>query len=161
MRTLLAGAFCLVVGAEAVALAVPDRAVATWVAAAALLLALFTVRRAVTVGPGDVGAEFDSNDPAVTLRRWLARTNTLINWSDATRRDWDRHLRPLLARQFATATGQVKARNPDAYRASGELLFGPDLWPWVDPDNVIASRAGEPGPGRSALEEILRRLEQL
>ncbi|MCG5432828.1 hypothetical protein LV457_11090 [Mycobacterium sp. MYCO198283] len=161
MKTLLAGAFCLVVGAEALALALPDRATATWVAAAALVLALVTVRHAVSVTAGAVAAAGDSNDPAVTLRRWLARTHTLINWSDASRRDWDRHLRPLLARQFATATGQVKARNPDAYRASGELLFGTDLWAWVDPDNVIASRANEPGPGRDALEEILRRLEQL
>lgn len=50
------------------------------------------------------------DDAAESLRRWLSRTETLIGQSDATRRDWDRHLRPTLARQFEMATGQKRSR---------------------------------------------------
>ncbi|MEZ0339073.1 hypothetical protein ACAG25_03715 [Mycobacterium sp. pV006] len=95
------------------------------------------------------------------LRRWLARTETLISWSESSRADWDRRLRPLLARQFELTAGTRKARDPNAFAASGRMLFGPQLWEWVDPENVSRTGTREPGPGRDTLDEILRRLEQL
>jgi hypothetical protein len=41
------------------------------------------------------------------------------------------------------------------------MLFGAELWPWVDPENVSLDRRDEPGPGRAALDEILQRLERV
>ena len=109
---------------------------------------------------GDPGGTV-GNDPAETLRRWLSRTETLISWSESTRSDWDRHLRPMLARQFGIATGQKQNKNPEGFRATGRILFGDELWAWVDPENVARTNNHVPGPGRSALDEILRRLEQV
>jgi hypothetical protein len=102
-----------------------------------------------------------NNDAAESLRRWLSRTETLVSRSESSRRDWDRHLRPMLARQFELATGQRQARNRTAFHATGTMLFGAELWAWVDPQNVSRTGEGEPGPGRDALAEILRRLEQV
>jgi len=101
-----------------------------------------------------------SNDAAESLRRWLSRTETLVSRAESTRRDWDRHLRPMLARQFELATGQ-RARNHAAFHATGTMLFGAELWAWVDPQNVSRTGESEPGPGRGALDEILQRLEQV
>ena len=81
-----------------------------------------------------------ANDPAESLRRWLSRTETLISWSESTRSDWDRHLRPMLARQFGIATGQKQNKDPEAFRATGRMLFGDELWAWVDPENVVPHR---------------------
>ncbi|PEG44509.1 hypothetical protein CRI77_00305 [Mycolicibacterium duvalii] len=104
-------------------------------------------------------AAADGADAA--LQRWLSRTETLISWSESTRADWDRRLRPLLARQFELAAGTRKAKDARAFQASGRMLFGPELWAWVDPENISRTGSREPGPGRDTLDEILRRLEQL
>ena len=101
------------------------------------------------------------NDAEESLRRWLSRTETLISWSESTRSDWDRHLRPVLARQFGIATGQKQNKNPDGFRATGRMLFGDELWAWVDPENVARTNQHVPGPGREALDRILQRLELL
>jgi hypothetical protein len=67
----------------------------------------------------------------------------------------------MLARQFGIATGQKQNKNPDGFRATGRMLFGDELWAWVDPENVARTGQHVPGPGRDALDEILRRLEQV
>lgn len=103
-------------------------------------------------------AETSDDDSAEALRRWRSRTESTVQWADATREDWDRHLRPRLAREFVLATRQ---RDPAALRATGRIVFGDDLWGWVDPNNVSRARAREPGPGYATLEEILRRMEDL
>jgi hypothetical protein len=41
------------------------------------------------------------------------------------------------------------------------MLFGAELWAWVDPENVARAGSDAPGPGREALGEILQRLEQV
>jgi hypothetical protein len=41
------------------------------------------------------------------------------------------------------------------------MLFGDELWAWVDPQNVSRTGGSEPGPGRETLDEILQRLEQV
>ncbi|EUA56091.1 hypothetical protein I550_4249 [Mycobacterium intracellulare 1956] len=95
------------------------------------------------------------------MRRWLSTTETTIRRSEATRADWDRHLRPMLARRYEIATGQRQAKDPAAFHATGRMLFGVELWDWVNPNNVIRNGDRQPGPGRAALEEILRKLEQV
>jgi hypothetical protein len=48
-----------------------------------------------------------------------------------------------------------------AFQATGTMLFGGELWQWVDPDNVVRGGASRPGPGRQTLEGILECLEQV
>jgi hypothetical protein len=91
----------------------------------------------------------------------MSQTETLICRAESTRTDWDRHLRPRLAREFASATGQRQAKDPAAFIATGQMLFGPELWQWVDPDNVARKGGDAPGPGRGVLDEILERLERV
>jgi hypothetical protein len=161
VKKYVAAGVCLVVIVELFAFAVLDRElflVASGVIVAIVLLALrWMLTRAV--GLDTDGAQADG--PAESLRRWISRTETLISRSESTRRDWDRHLRPMLARQFELATGQRQARNPVAFQATGQLLFGAELWRWVDPQNVSRTGGDEPGPGRAALAEILQRMERV
>jgi hypothetical protein len=98
-----------------------------------------------------------TDDADESLQRWRSHTETLIQRADSTRADWDRHLRPKLAREFVLATRQ---KDPAALAATGRMVFGEELWPWVDPQNVSRSGRDEPGPGRAVLDELLRRLEK-
>jgi len=161
MKKLVAVGFCVVLGAELLALLAPDRRFVLWTSGVAVALVLLGVRRFLAREIEPVPGEQDFNDPGKSLRRWLSRTETLISWSESTRSDWDRHLRPMLARQFEMATGQKKAKDPGAFRATGRMLFGEELWGWVDPENIARTGGGEPGPGRAALNEILQRLEHV
>jgi hypothetical protein len=161
MKKLVAAGFFVVVLVEVVAFAVLDRELVPVVVGVMVALVLLTLRLYLLREPEHEPGGAPTNDPAESLRRWLSRTETLISRSESTRRDWDRHLRPMLARQFAMATGQRQARNHAAFHATGSLLFGAELWAWVDPQNVSRTGGSEPGPGREALDEILRRLEQV
>ena len=160
MKRLVAAGIFIVTLVELSAIAVVDRklvlvVVGVMVALVLLALRLYLVREP---GPEDGGL---NNDAAESLRRWLSRTETLVSRADSTRKDWDRHLRPMLARQFELATGQRQTRNHASFHATGAMLFGAELWEWVDPQNVSRTGDNEPGPGREALDEILRRLEQV
>jgi hypothetical protein len=159
MKKLVAAAIFVVVLVEVAAIAVLDREVVLIVVGAMVALVLLGLRFYLA---RELGAESEtvSNDAAESLRRWLSRTETLVSRAESTRRDWDRHLRPMLARQFELATGQ-RAKNHAAFHATGAMLFGAELWAWVDPQNVSRTGESEPGPGRDALDEILRRLEQV
>jgi hypothetical protein len=160
MKKLVAAGAFVVVLVEVVAIAVLDRAVVLAVVGGIVAVVLLTLRLYLVREPGyDPGGS--GHDPAESLRRWLSRTETMISRSDSTRRDWDRHLRPMLARQFELATGQRQVRDRAAFHATGAMLFGDELWAWVDPQNVSRTGGSEPGPGREALDEILRRLEQV
>ncbi|OBI72337.1 hypothetical protein [Mycobacterium asiaticum] len=160
MKRLLALGILLIIGTELLLLVAQDRRFVLLAAGVGLTLVLLNIRRALG-HPNEPAAEPESDDLADSLRRWLASTETTIRWSDSTRADWDRHLRPMLARRFELTTGQRQAKDPAAFRATGEMLFGPELWEWVNPNNVGYAAADQPGPGRAALEEILRRLEQV
>jgi hypothetical protein len=160
MKRIVAAGVLLVAGAELLALAGPDRRLILVMSGVAVACALLGLRWYL-VHEAAPAVEQCTDDAAESLRRWLSRTETLIGQSDATRRDWDRHLRPTLARQFEMATGQKRSKNRAAYNATGLMLFGADLWAWVDPENVARSGLDEPGPGRTALDEILQRLERV
>lgn len=161
MKKYVAAAVFMVALAELAALAVLDRELILVATGAVVALVLLVLRWFLVRESDVVGDEAHTNDPAAALRRWLSRTETLISRSESSRRDWDRHLRPMLARQFELATGQRQAKDRAAFQATGQLLFGSELWAWVDPQNVSRTGDEEPGPGRDALDEILRRLEQV
>ncbi|MGO4614317.1 hypothetical protein AB4305_08340 [Nocardia sp. 2YAB30] len=101
------------------------------------------------------------NGPAEMLRRWHAKAEMLADRADGTRADWDRHLRPLLAKEFELCSGQRVAKNRRAVEAAGIHQFGPELWRWVDPaDSALRDQANR-APGRAALDEILSRLQRM
>ncbi len=157
MKKLIALGVCVILSAELAALSLHDRRFVLWAAGAAALFALVSARQLLgDVEPSPAAAP---NALEESLRRWLSRTETLIHRSESTRADWDRHLRPMLARRFAITTGLNQTKDPAAFDATGQMLFGPQLWAWVNPNNVAQTGAREPGPGRATLAEILERLE--
>lgn len=160
MKKLIALGVSVILCAELTALSLHDRRYVLWIAGTAVLLALVNVRQVLgrEVAPPPLETP---NALEETLRSWLSRTQTMIHRSESTRADWDRHLRPILARRFAIATGQKQAKDPAAFDATGRALFGPELWMWVNPHNVSRSGVSEPGPGRATLQDILERLEQV
>jgi len=161
MKKIVAAGFLLVAGVELLSLAGPERRLILIMSGAALACALLMVRWYL-IRESVLDAEQQRvDDAAEALRRWLSRTDTLISQSEATRRDWDRHLRPTLARQYEMATGQKRSKDRAAYNATGKMLFGAELWPWVDPENVARDGIEGRGPGREALDEILQRLERV
>jgi hypothetical protein len=160
MKRLIALGVCLVVGMELLALILHGRRFLLAASGVALALVLLNVRRYLGRGK-EPPAEPDHDDLGDSLRRWLSTTETTIRWSDSTRADWDRHLRPMLARRYEMTTGQRQSKDPMAYHASGRMLFGDELWEWVNPNNVTRTGDREPGPGRGVLEAILRKLEKI
>lgn len=156
MSRLLASGFSAVLLAEVVGLLLGWRWALPLGGIALALFGIQLARRLAESGAGDAGAPA-GGDAMEPLLRWKAQTEELIRWADCTRGDWDRHLRPKLARDFLVAT---KQREPAAVASTGRLLFGEQLWQWVDPQNVSQARRDEPGPGREALDDILKRLEQ-
>ncbi|MGW5317401.1 hypothetical protein [Nocardia thailandica] len=99
------------------------------------------------------------NGPAQMLSDWRARAEMRVSRADGTRADWDRYLRPMLAKEFELSTGVRISRNRRALEAAGELQFGPELWRWVDPANSALRDQTGRAPGREVLEEILHRLQ--
>jgi hypothetical protein len=152
---------CLLAAVAGLALRLPDRRLVPWTVGAVTVLALLTVRWLLERDATTVVDESVARDPGQTLRRWLDRTETLVQRSESSRSDWDKHLRPMLARQFELASGQRKAKDPRAFHATALMVFGPELWPWVDPDNVDRTGGLGPGPGRAVLNDVLERLERI
>ncbi|MFI9505909.1 hypothetical protein [Nocardia sp. NPDC052566] len=111
--------------------------------------------------PDEPEADEIENGPAEMLRRWHARAQMLADRADGTRAEWDRHLRPLLAKEFELSSGQRVAKNRRATEAAGIMQFGPELWRWVDPANSALRDQTSPAPGRAALDEILSRLQAM
>jgi len=161
MKKIVAAAILLVVGAQLIAMAAPDRRLVPAMTGVAVACALLMVRWYLVRESVPVREPPSVDDAAESLRRWLSRTETLVSRADSTRTDWDRHLRPMLARQFELATGQRRIREREGYHATGRMLFGAELWAWVDPENVSRTGDSEPGPGRATLDRILERLELL
>lgn len=161
MKRFVAAGLCVVIMAELVVLVVLDPELFLVASGLTVAAVLFTLRVLLVRETEHDSGEISANYPAESLRRWLSRTETLISRAESTRRDWDRHLRPMLARQFELATGHRQVKDPVAFQATGQMLFGSDLWRWVDPQNVSRTGGEEPGPGREALAEILERMERV
>ncbi|MBB2988842.1 hypothetical protein FHR72_000299 [Mycolicibacterium iranicum] len=160
MTKVVAAGVLFIVVVQAFAVTQLEREVVIAVTGAAVACVLIAVRTRMDRRP-DPDDDAVNDDAAAAIRRWLNRTETLISWSDSSRADWDRRLRPILARQFELAAGRRKAKDARSFEATGRMVFGDDLWPWVDPDNISRTGAQEPGPGRGTLDDILRRLERL
>ncbi len=152
--------FGLVVAVEVVAFMLVDPRFVLALSGAAAALVLLEGRRLMNRAPTEE-AKSESGRSAESMRRWIARTESMIRWADSSRADWDRHLRPRLAREFMLATGQRMGRDTASLGATGRIVFGDELWQWVDPSNVARTGRREPGPGREALSEILERLERV
>ncbi len=161
MKRLVIVGLGLVVAVEVSAFVMADHLVALWLSGAAAALVLLFGRGLLARASVAEPAEGVTGGPEESMRRWISRTESLIRWADSSKADWDRHLRPRLAREFMTATGQRPTKDPAALRATGQMVFGDDLWQWVDPSNVARTGSREPGPGRDALYEILQRLERV
>ena len=130
-------------------------------AAVAVVLWAFGVHllEATADTPTHVDDAASSADEA--LVRWRARTEIMVERADETRGDWDRHLRPMLAREFQMTTGHRQNKDPNAMETTGLMVFGEDLWPWVSPTGASFADRDDPAPGTAALDEILTRLERL
>jgi hypothetical protein len=161
VKKFVAAGLCVVIMAELVVLVLLDPELFLMASGLTVATVLFALRVLLVRETEPDSGEASANDPAESLRRWLSRTETLISRSESTRRDWDRHLRPMLARQFELATGHRQIKDPVAFQATGQMLFGSELWRWVDPQNVSRTGGDEPGPGRDALAEILERMERV
>ena len=158
MTRVIALGVMLIVGTELLALITAHLALVPVASGAALVLVLLNVRRVLGQG-AELPDEPEPDDLGESLRRWISSTESTIRWSESTRSDWDRHLRPMLARRYEIATGHKQSKDPAAYQAGGRMLFGADLWEWVNPNNIAPTGDHSPGPGRAALGEILERLE--
>ncbi|MEU1983759.1 hypothetical protein [Nocardia sp. NPDC019395] len=102
-----------------------------------------------------------ANGPAEMLHHWHARAQMLADRADGSRADWDRHLRPLLAKEFQLSAGLRVSKNRRALESAGVHLFGAELWRWVDPADSALRDQNTPAPGRAALDEILSRLQRM
>lgn len=162
MTRLVAGGFVVIVLIETLAFVIEPR---ISLPAAGLALAGFVLLAAGRLGGGAGGPAGPADSGAgESLRRWRSQTEALIAWADGTRGDWDRHLRPRLAREFMLATGHKESGSGEqaaSREQTGRMVFGDELWAWVDPSAVRRAGRDEPGPGAAGLAEILRRLEQI
>ena len=156
MTRLWAGGLVLVVGVEVLVMVLNAHRWLLPAAGAAAAVILIAARMGLDARSHP--AEAITDDAAESLQRWKSRTESTIRWADATRADWDRHLRPKLAAEFILAT---RHKDPNALKATGRIVFGDDLWRWVDPSDISRTGSREPGPGSATLEEILRRMERL
>ena len=157
MTRLWGGGLVLVVGVEVLAMVLGAHRWLLPAAGAAAALVLIAARMTLD-GRNKAPTQAITDDAAESLQRWKSRTESTIQWADATRADWDRHLRPKLAAEFILAT---RHRDPTALKATGRIVFGDELWRWVDPSDISRTGSREPGPGSATLEEILRRMERL
>ncbi|AFM14992.1 hypothetical protein Mycch_0166 [Mycolicibacterium chubuense NBB4] len=160
MTRVVVSGVCLLIGVQVLAFAALDRPVVVAVTGAGLALVVIALRRCLVHDTDEV-EDAATGDAATAMGRWVTRTETMISWSESTRSDWDRRLRPMLARQFELAAVHRKVKDRSVFDTTGRMLFGDELWQWVDPENVSRTGGQEPGPGRWTLDEILRRLERL
>jgi hypothetical protein len=165
MTRIVAGGVMVVILVEIVFVGGPARE--SMFLASALVLAV--VLAALRAHLGEEGRAADSSVPDTTpdesLQRWRERTRMQLAWADGTRGDWDRHMRPMLAKDFQLALGRrfdtVDVTGAGSLDSAGRMMFGEQLWPWVNPSDIAVRDRDRPGPGREVLAEILTRLEQM
>ena len=105
IRVVLVG-LAAVGGVEAVLALGGARATLLPAAGVLAALVLLALRTGLSKSGRPAVAPPAESPPAELLQRWLARTVALIAWADGTRGDWDRHVRPVLARSFVVAVAR-------------------------------------------------------
>ena len=160
MKTLVAQGILVLFVVEILMLLLGHRQLLPAAAGGAVAFLALGVRRLLAAERPEASPAEAADDAGESLRHWRSSTEAKIRRAESTRTDWDRHWRPILARRFEASTGARRAKNPAVFNAAGQLLLGSALWPWVDPSNVADVGNSEPGPGRTVVEEILRRREQ-
>jgi hypothetical protein len=123
------------------------------------ILALFVWRSSLI--PRRPDASMVDDEPAPPADTSMARARATADWADGSRADWDRHVRPLLAREVAELLRARRDPTAPQPAHTGGRLLGPDLWPLVDPAQPFTAEPDRPGPGRDGLARILDRLERL
>jgi len=151
----------LVVAAEVFAVVGRQRSLTLVLSGVVVALILYLLRSGLSADDEPVATEDGDGGREEALRQWLSRSEMLISWADRSRGDWDRHLRPLLAREFQMVTGHRQGKDRPALDATGRMTFGADLWQWVDPFAVSYADRDQPAPGRAALDAILQRLVRM
>ncbi|MCX5043277.1 hypothetical protein OG921_08855 [Aldersonia sp. NBC_00410] len=161
MTRVVVGSVVLLVLLEVALVAGPLREWLLLACAGVLAIALWGVlSRALKPAPPGPTTPADTT-PDDALRRWRERTRMQLAWADGTRGDWDRHVRPMVARDFQLALGRRFDGSTAGLDAAGNVMFGAELWTWVDPSGVRGAERDRPGPGREVLGEILDRLERM
>lgn len=123
--------------------------------AALALLWLRLVHRSGTSASEESGTDEPPPDSA------LARATAAVGWAEGSRRDWDQHVRPLLAREITdVARSHTRPAGTSPQQAARSLL-GARLWSLVDPAQPFTTDLDRPGPGRSELAAVLDELERL
>jgi hypothetical protein len=125
--------------------------------AVALLVA---VRIGLAVRNRPAESTVDIPDPLPIKDSSVDRAKAMAGWADGSRVDWDRHVRPALAREL-TETLRARRDPGPLDESAGERMLGTELWPWVDPTRPFTAEPDRPGPGRAGLTRILDRLERL
>lgn len=163
LQILAATGLCLILSGELVALSRPSDAVMQALPGIVMGLVLFRMCTSLLVHKQPPSPGVEPDDVGESLQRSISRIESRITWAEGSRADWDLRVRPVLARQFemATKVGQRRLADPDAFRATGLMLFGPQLWQWVDPDNIAGKPGTERAPGRKVLEDIIECLEHV
>jgi hypothetical protein len=158
MTRLAAGGVFMVAIAEALAVMVSAHRYAVPIGGTAAALFVLAAYMQLDSGRRGLSPEPSPDDATELLQRWRTQAQATVRWADSTRGDWDRYLRPKLAREFLVA---VRQKDPAARQATGRLVFGDELWMWVDPSAIRPEQSNEPGPGYTVLAEILRRMERI
>jgi hypothetical protein len=76
---------CMIAGVGALALSLPDRRLLPWAIGAATAVVLLTVRWLLARDARTAVDESIARDPGETVRRWLARTETLVQRAESSR----------------------------------------------------------------------------
>ncbi|MBF6082346.1 hypothetical protein IU485_13355 [Nocardia cyriacigeorgica] len=92
------------------------------------------------------------------LDRWQARAAMLVDNAEGSAADWDRRIRPYLAREFHLCLGHRATMTAVERAELGRTHFGPQLWQWIDPGQAARSGAG---PGRETFTAIVERMGRL
>jgi hypothetical protein len=109
------------------------------------------------IAAGNRWSTVDNADPPPADSS-VDRAKATIGWAEGTRADWDRHVRPVLAREL---TEVLRARRVPGETPIGQRVLGAELWPLVDPSHPFTADLARPGPGRDGLARILDQLERL
>ena len=133
MKRLISLGVCLIVGAELLVLVVHDRRFVLVASGVALALVLLNIRRVVGHA-SDPAADSDPDDLGDSLRRWLATTETTIRWSGPPGRTGI----GICVRCSRDGTKSLPAKGKPRTRwhftSTGRMLFGAELWEWVNPE---------------------------